>query len=63
MGRMMPSKTTLLKRETRKEVDLNERLDEGELVQLQNRIIHQQDQQLDSLGELIGRQKKVRCHL
>jgi hypothetical protein len=32
---------------------------DGELLQLQNRIIDQQDQQLDSLAQVLGRQKQV----
>ncbi|KAJ3357444.1 hypothetical protein HDU91_005404, partial [Kappamyces sp. JEL0680] len=34
-------------------------LETGELVQLQERILQQQDNQLDSLAELLGRQKQV----
>ena len=32
---------------------------DGELLQLQDRIMDQQDQQLDSLAQVLGRQKKV----
>ena len=32
---------------------------DGELLQLQDRIINQQDHQLDSLSQVLGRQKKV----
>ena len=32
---------------------------DSELLQLQDRIMDQQDQQLDSLAQVLGRQKKV----
>lgn len=45
--------------ETTESKDALIEMGDGELLQLQDRIMDQQDQQLDSLAQVLGRQKKV----